>query len=375
MRASGFSRILFLLATLVALPAVAGQPQTPSEDNLGVRTEDGVRTTDPRYHQPQANIGGGGSGGAVGHPGSGSAAADALTNEIFNGVLAKAPLLSAAQNPLLGRWRTTGANPGMDLNSIGPLGQLSSGMLAGGCDSMFGKIVTFGPSSFERVGADGRAQVQQHVEYHGNPSRIAVLVKGSGSQPTIMSLSDPDHAVSAMGCTLQRDRSGGPGRTGGQALASIPGAQLANAPMPRAAPPPSGPANATLRFQVGISVPGGFTPLVNAPLWLMTQDPQAAYAATGLPMPQGVSLPAKLASDCRSLPVCQSEIPAIVRGALGRVMTDAQGHAQTPQIPSGRYYVVGVSAIQGKPVVWVQPVNVQPGANTLTLDQLNGHTP
>jgi hypothetical protein len=83
----------------------------------------------------------------------------------------------------------------------------------------------------------------------------------------------------------------------------------------------------------------------------------------------------RLASDCRSGPVCQSDIMATVKGALGRVVTDAQGHAQTPPLASGRYYVVGVSNIQGRPLIWAQPVNVRPGVNVLTLDQLNGRQP
>ena len=139
--------------------------------------------------------------------------------------------------------------------------------------------------------------------------------------------------------------------------------------------PPSGPPNAILKFQVGVSAPGSFIPLANAALWMMVQDPQATYMAAGLPLPSGVPLLAKLASDCRSGPVCQREILATIKGAIGRVRTDAQGHAQTPQIAAGRYYVVGVSNIQGRPLIWVQPVNVQAGMNVLTLDQLNGRSP
>jgi hypothetical protein len=84
---------------------------------------------------------------------------------------------------------------------------------------------------------------------------------------------------------------------------------------------------------------------------------------------------AKVVSDCRSIPVCQAEVSAMVHGALGRVITDAQGQAHTPQIAAGRYYVVGVSNIQGMPVIWALPVNVQPGTNTVRLDQRNGHSP
>jgi hypothetical protein len=71
---------------------------------------------------------------------------------------------------------------------------------------MFGKLMAFGPTSVERVTEDGRTQVERHVEYHGQGSSIAVLSRESGSQPTILRLSDPDHATSAMGCTLQRGR-------------------------------------------------------------------------------------------------------------------------------------------------------------------------
>src|SRR5581483_8856819 len=172
MRVSGLAWVFSVAAALAAFQAAA-QPQTPSEDNMGVRTEDGYRTTDPRYNHPQGNIGGsGGSGGGFGHPGSGSQAAVALSNQLLNGALADQPLVPAAQNPLIGRWRTTGGNLGGDLGSIGAFGQMSAGMLNDGCQAIFGKEVTFGPSSFERVGADGRKQVLQHVEYHGNATTM-----------------------------------------------------------------------------------------------------------------------------------------------------------------------------------------------------------
>jgi hypothetical protein len=341
---------LVLISTFAVCAARAQAPsednmRPPSEDNMGVMTEDGFRTT-----QQPPNAGANGSTeSAVGasRPGSGSAAAVAITNELFVGALATAPLVPAAQNLLLGRWHVTGGNLGTDLSSIGPLGSMSSGVLNSGCAQMFGKRVTFGPASFERIESDGHSEVL-HVEYHGIGSTIAVLIKGSGTQPTLLRLSDPDHAVSALGCTLLRDQSEEEKR-------------LAN--------------NATLRFQVGVTGPGGFTPLANAPLWVMMQDPQAAYRAAGLPLPEGVSLPTKLASDCQSLPVCQGDILATVKGALGLVMTDARGQAQTPPIRPGAYYVVGVSASQGKPLVWVRRINVQPGLNTVDLNQFNANSP
>ncbi len=336
-----------------ALAVIAAHAQAPSEDNLhprsednmGVMTEDGVRTT--QSGNPPANIGAGSTGGA-GRAGSGSTAAAQLANEFFVGSLATAPLVAADRNLLIGRWHASGGTAGTDLSGIGPLGEMAGGMLSGGCESMFGKEVTFGPASFERLDHDGRIESVQHVEYHGTGSTIAVLLKGSGAQPMVMRLPDPDHAVSAMGCTLQREETEEERRQTH---------------------------NATLQFQAGIAGPGAVTPLVNASLWVMMQDPQATYLAAGLPLPDGVSLQAKIASDCRSVPVCLGEIVATVKGALGRVMTDAQGHAQTPPMRPGAYYVVGVSASQGKPLIWVLPVVLQPGLNTVTLNQVNGRSP
>ena len=58
--------------------------------------------------------------------------------------------------------------------------------------------------------------------------------------------------------------------------------------------------------------------------------------------------------------------------ALGAIVTDPAGHAQTPPVPSGHYYLMGMAAYNGKVIFWDQPVNVQSGAVNVTLDQTNG---
>ena len=107
----------------------------------------------------------------------------------------------------------------------------------------------------------------------------------------------------------------------------------------------------------------------------MTQNQMAQLSATGFRPPPGTPFLAKIASDCQVVQTCQQEVTTMVKGALGRLLTGADGTAQTPQIAAGHYWVVGVSNIQGKPIVWAQQVDAQPGTNTVTFDQLRGWSP
>ena len=62
----------------------------------------------------------------------------------------------------------------------------------------------------------------------------------------------------------------------------------------------------------------------------------------------------------------------MVGGALGSARTDAEGHAQTPALPAGRYCVVGFVPYRGHSLMWHLPVDVRAGANTLALEPQNG---
>jgi hypothetical protein len=103
--------------------------------------------------------------------------------------------------------------------------------------------------------------------------------------------------------------------------------------------------------------------MVGAKLWLTPESPEAALG------PQPV---AKLAAACATPAGCDRAFKALTAHALPVVTTDAAGHAEEPQIPSGQYYLVGVAAYQGKALVWARPVGVKPGPNVVTLDQLDG---
>ena len=295
----------------------------------------------------------------------------------------KQPAVPPSKNPLLGSWRlgayhapstqqlsqTLGA-PMAALMSLGGDDGANglSDFLQAGCESILGNgAITFEPNDFKMVNDAGRTEVHR-AAYRSRGKDLVVLTPDLGMiQSLIVGFTGHDHAVVAfLNCSLDRER------VSRQTMRARPGASVQPANLPH---PPAGPANAWMRFQVGVTAPGGFTPLSHAPVWVMTQDPPALAAAAGLPLPPGTSLQSKLASDCRSIDVCKTEIVAVVHGALGRVITDANGQAQTPQIAAGRYYIVGTSMIDGRPIVWAQPVTIHPGVNVVTLDQKNGRTP
>jgi hypothetical protein len=296
----------------------------------------------------------------------------------------KQPPVPPSRNALLGNWRL-GAYRAPSTQQLsqtlgGPLAGLMaaaggddgtnplSDFLEAGCQSVFGNgAITFEPDDFKMVNDDGRVEVHR-AAYRSKGKDLVVLTPDLGMiQSLFVGFAGRDHAVVAfLNCSL--DREGVASRSAAAGPGS--GAQPASLRLP-----PAGPANASLKFQVGVHAGGGFTALSHAPVWVMTQEPSALAAAAGLALPPGTSLQSKLASDCRSIDLCKTEIVAVVHGALGRVITDSNGQAQTPQIASGRYSIVGTSMVDGRPIVWVQPVSVHPGVNLLTLDEKNGRSP
>jgi len=70
-------------------------------------------------------------------------------------------------------------------------------------------------------------------------------------------------------------------------------------------------------------------------------------------------------------PACQQGGIALKPHMLGIATTDASGHAQSPPLPPGRYWVFGDGRIDNRPMIWDQPVDVRGGPASLTLDAHN----
>jgi hypothetical protein len=63
---------------------------------------------------------------------------------------------------------------------------------------------------------------------------------------------------------------------------------------------------------------------------------------------------------------------ALTAGTVGVALTDSSGHAATGGVPPGRYYLVGFAPYKGHSLVWHMPVDLRPGANSVTLGPENG---
>src|SRR5215831_13331246 len=84
------------------------------------------------------------------------------------------------------------------------------------------------------------------------------------------------------------------------------------------------------------------------------------------------SLPDKFSADCRNIQNCARDLQLMGMKALGVVRTDDAGHAQTPNIAAGRYYLFVIAPYQNRRLMWTHAINLQAGSNTVKLDQTNG---
>ena len=278
------------------------------------------------------------------------------------------PLLPADKNPLLGRWQQTAgkrADLGV-LNQMPGASEMVNGAFGGGCQSIFGKdMIAFGPSTYSWVAPDGHEEVLNQVEYRSDGSNVIVIPTDPAPLPLIFGFADHDHAVVAfLGCTMQR---------------VTPGAKPTQATAQTTSPVPSTQAGqAILDLNVGEIVAGKFSPApAGTQIWLTAQNPDANLVRAGFtPDPDGQPIE-KLFAACRvghggTMESCNHGMQAMLTGALGVARTDAAGHARTGAVAPGRYYLVGFAPYKGHSLMWHMPVDIRPGANSVTLEPKNG---
>ncbi len=260
--------------------------------------------------------------------------------------LAKAAL-PASRNPLLGRWRLADDNALPALASTGATDD---------CKSLFGAgVIAFTPDALQSVAANGQADPLRSVAYRASGKDVALVPRDPGPTPVlVLGLSGRDHLLTArLHCRLERvsDR-----------------IARDDAPTDKAAPIGAS-TDAWLEFLVGAAAPGKFTPIANIQMWVTHDDPAAALlkgaSAKGDPAKQ-------LSADCRNPTLCVRDWRVMTEDAAASVRTDANGHAVTPHIPAGHYYVVGYAPWGGKTLFWHRPIDLKNGLNSITLDSRNG---
>ena len=282
------------------------------------------------------------------------------------------PALPPEKNPLLGRWKQTGSRaPQLG----GAMGQLSNGFLAGamagGCKSMFGSgVIAFEPNALQWVARDGHEEILNHVGYRANGNDVVMVTRDPGAVPALFfGFPNHDHAVVAVfGCTMERlGTRNGSGAPAAAAPASSSMRMASTAPTPA---PIHG--ETRINFQIGAAAPGRFAPIAGVKIWVTRMDPTIALMRAGIPV--RVDLVTEIDSDCHNVAACMRDWKAMTASALGFITSDAAGHALTPVMTPGRYYLVGVAPHQGRHLFWHRQIEVKAGANAVTLDQTNAST-
>jgi hypothetical protein len=286
----------------------------------------------------------------------GAAAADAARRNWL-----KQPPLPPGRNPLLGKWtRPASSRP----NPNDPFGQLQALAKGGLCEALFGGgVFEFRPDRL--VGMDERTREQEldRVEYRGDAKHVVVLPK------TTVKLMEFDFDGpnrinwTAQKCVLVR--------VGATSTAS---AGTAPPKVANAAPAPSAGSQAKAGGVLNLSVnaTSSHDNVAGRKLWVLKTDPQFALINAGLTStPYGSVLQNWMRACQKRDQVCATGMRALQPHSVGFATTDANGHAQTPPLPAGRYWVLSDAKVENKHLMWDQPVDVKGADASLTLDGKN----
>jgi hypothetical protein len=230
--------------------------------------------------------------------------------------------------------------------------------------------VAFTPDALNWVAPDGHEEILNHVEYRSNGTNVIVIPLDPDPIAFIFGFSDRDHVVAAFfGCQMAR-----------VGAAANVAATITPAPAGTAKPATAAvPANmAVLNLSIGVMSNGQFSPApAGTQIFVTNQNPDANLMKAGFDPNPGVGPIQSLFAACNighggTQERCNQGFAAMTTGSLGRVASDAAGHAQTGALKPGHYYLVGFAPYQGHSLVWHLPVDLHTGANSVTLTPQNG---
>ncbi len=118
--------------------------------------------------------------------------------------------------------------------------------------------------------------------------------------------------------------------------------------------------------------PGVPNPLAGRPYVLLRDSYGDALAKAGVSVPAGTSPYKYVGTLCgmRS-PDCQKAMDGIKADAASAVRADANGSGTLPGVPPGTYYLMISTIFNRQSLVWGQAVQINPGANSMTLNLRN----
>ena len=334
------------------------------QDNARRQQEESSRINAP---QGQGSAGQGGAG-MQGRGGGGASGAAADQLSAARARWEKQPPLPPDKNPLLGKWTRPASSQS---KSSDPFGQLAALAKGGLCEVLFGGGV-FEFKTDRLVGMDQRTPEQEldRVEYRGDAKHVVVLPK------TTIKLMEwdfegPDRINwKSQNCVLVR---AGPQQAHAAASTGAAASASAATTATAAARPESARASnggGKLDLSVAALAPG--YNIAGRKLWVLKEDAQVALIKGGVTSTPGASVLQNWIRACQAhTPLCEKGANALKAYSVGLATTDATGHALTPPLPAGRYWVLADAKVADKRVVWNQPVDVKGGDKALTLDARN----
>lgn len=365
------ARVSLVLSSLVltfwsgaAVTETPGEIPKPWTYDGSMKLQEQQRQQDQQFQQQQPAP----QGGRRMAPGGGGGAAAAAA-EAARASWQKKPPLPPEHNPLLGKWtRPASTRP----NPNDPFGQLQALAKGGLCEALFGGgVFEFRPDRL--VGKDERTPEQEldRVEYRGNEKHVVVLPK------TTLKLIEFDfdgpNRINWTGqnCVLVRVGSTSTGSSGAApaTAANTAPAKLANAAAAASAGSHSG-SGGVLTLTVGAT--SSTDKIAGRKLWVLKGDPQFTLIKAGVTSsPYGTVLQNWMRACQKRDQICATGMQALQGQSVGFATTDASGHAQTPPLPAGRYWVLSDAKVDNKHLMWSQPVDVKGADAAVTLDQRN----
>ena len=132
--------------------------------------------------------------------------------------------------------------------------------------------------------------------------------------------------------------------------------------------------NATLAIVSGLPTQTGtLNSLAGHPYVLLRESYANALAKGGVAVPPGMSPYRFVANACAPTrtPDCQKSLDAVKAVAISAVRADVNGKGTLPGVPPGTYYLMISTRYNNQALAWDQAIQLNPGANTVTIDQRN----
>jgi hypothetical protein len=369
------SRLSYVAGTMLLMVVAIAPPgalaQTPQEQDAARRlqqndpNEERLRMNDAARRMQQ-NDPSGSPAGQSPAPGQGassraSAQAGGQALEAARQTWLKRPPLPPDRNPLLGRWKRPPTGQG---NSSDPFAALQALAKGGLCEMLFGGG-TFEFRTTTLVGFDARTSEQEldKVEYRGDAKHVVVLPK------TTVKLIEFDFDGpnrinwASQNCVLVRV-----GAASSSASVPAPAAGAGTTPTHSA----RSNANSGGVLAMSVGKPSTDNKVAGRNLVVLKEDAQVALIKGGLQStPDGTVLQNWMRACSTRAPACEKGARALQAYTVGIATTDANGRAQTPTLPAGRYWVLSDTKVGNKRMMWNEPVDLKAGDQSVVLDQSN----